>query len=387
MGSYYTLHVGSTEVLSGKNYLSPDLLVPFQSTDVRKVRGDCETDGHDGLEVYALEASAAVVGRRLDILGFTMVAASDAYSLGLQQQVDSGADYEWPRDLRAWQLDVVAKAATYQAMPLEDRLRSGDLIWEEHLLGFPEGDVLTVLRALVEASGPGAAVRLDLTDMVGGGWVDPDDENLCDVDERVPVVVLTEGKSDARLLRLALDTLFPDYADFVRFLDYDFAKAAGGVSEVVRFVKMFAGSGIQNRIVALFDNDTAGHQALGELGSLPPNVFPMCLPSMSQFESYPTVGPDGPGMSEVDRRACSLELYLGREALTDASGNFRPVRWTGFNEKLGRYHGEIAGKGDVQAKFEGILREVGASPEQRSKYDFAGIEMVFDAMFAALASR
>jgi hypothetical protein len=244
-----------------------------------------------------------------------------------------------------------------------------------------------VVRALVDASEANVSITFDLSHLVTGGYLDEDCAELWEVDPRVPVVVLTEGKSDARLLRRALDTLLPEYADFIRFLDYDFARGAGGVGEVVRFVKMFAGSGIQNRIVALFDNDTAGHQALGDLGSLPKNVIPMCLPSMDHFKNYPAIGPDGPGISEVDGRACSLELYLGREALTDTTGRLRPVRWTGFNEKLGRYQGEIVGKADVQTKFEEVLRVVRASPEERSKYDLAGVEMVFKAMFAALASR
>ena len=372
----FVLSVGGTQVLYGTNRFDSDLLVPFQKSDV--VCGDDD--------FFGPRSSTSVVARRLDILGFTLPAAETAYARGLRTYKEKFPGYPWPPNLAAWQRGVSSQAARIEALgpyqPVDDQL----FVWEETLLGFPGGSLWIVVRALVDALGPDDSVSLDLTELAAGGYLE-EGADLWDEFERTPVVVLTEGKSDARLLRLALDTLLPDYADFIRFLDYDFARAAGGVGEVVRFVKMFAGSGIQNRIVALFDNDTAGRQALGDLGPLPGNVFPMCLPSVDRFKNYPALGPDGPGMSDVDGRACSLELYLGREALTDTTGNLRPVRWTAFNEKLGRYQGEIPGKGDVQAKFEEILRVIAASPEQRSKYDLAGVEMVFGAMFDALASR
>lgn len=387
MGSYFTLHVGSTEILTGKNYLSPDILVPFQAADVRVMEANVEIDGYEGMASYVLQASAGVIARRLDLLGFTMAVANDAYSTGLSQEEGADDDYEWPADLQAWQADVFARAARHEATSSQGRVIAGHWVWEEHFLGFPNADFLTVLGALVDAADQLEVVKLDLTDMIEGGYLEPDPIELCRVDERVPVVVLTEGKSDARLLHLVLDVLFSEYAAFVRFLDYDFARAAGGTGEVVRFVKMFAGSGIKNRVVALFDNDTAGHQALAELGQLPDNVFAMSLPSLPMFRAFPSTGPDGHGASDVDGRACSLELYLGRDALTGPDGRLRPVRWTGFNEKLGQYQGEISSKGEVQKRFEEILACVRADPSERTKYDFAGIEAIFDAMFRVLAGR
>jgi hypothetical protein len=260
-------------------------------------------------------------------------------------------------------------------------------VWDEIPLGFPGGDLWHSVRALVDASSPNTSVTLELSHLVSGGFVHEDGAEFWVPDPRIPVVVLTEGKSDARLLRLALNTLLPEYAAYLRFLDYDFARAAGGVGEVVRFVKMFAGSGITNRIVALFDNDTAGHQALNELGRLPANVFPICLPSRSEFRHYPSIGPDSEGVSDIDGQACSLELYLGREVLSDSNGRLRPVRWTGYNEKLGRCQGEVSAKSEVQSRFEEIVTLVRQEPRERERYDFSSVEAIFDAMFSALASR
>lgn len=382
--------VGDTEVIWGSNHFDSELLLPFQSGDFQRA-----VDG-GGDEIFSLQASARVVACRLDLLGFTMPAAARAYAEGVPAWPFHDV---FPQDLKAWQQTVVgrdarirarqeARCTSFPAGPISEQESHEDLLWEDTILGFPNGDFLTVLRALVDAASPDTIVRFDLTDLVGGGYVEDDGSDLWSVpDGRVPVVVLTEGKSDARLLKESLDTLLPEYASYLRFLDYDFARAAGGVGEVVRFVRMFAGSGIKNRVIALFDNDAAGQQAFQELGVLSGNVVTMCLPKLPLFESYPSIGPDGPGMSNVDGRACSLELYLGRHALTAADGNLRPVRWTAFNEKLGRYQGEVSGKREVQDAFEEILGLVRSDPARRADYDFSGVEAIFEAMFAALASR
>lgn len=395
MSSPYTFRVGDFLIVHGTRDPDPELLVPFQPSDLK--------DRYDAEELFfGFEAPASIVARRLDILGFTIPAAAKAYSDGLTHYRKEYGEFPWPCELSEWQATVSSRAERIAA--LESRVApAGDfewdetvtedpafierMVWSETLLGFPGGDIWHVVRALLGTLNGDTRICYDLTDTLGGGYVQREGTGLWSVDPRVPVVILTEGKSDARLLRLALDTLFPDFADYFRFLDYDFAKAAGGVGEVVRFVKMFAGSGITNRIVALFDNDAAGHQALSELGSVPANVFPMCLPSLEAFKNYPTLGPDGTSMSSIDGRACSLEMYLGPDALKDEAGNLRPVRWTGYNERIGRYHGEISGKGQVQAAFENILGIVRRDPAERAKYDLAAIEAVFEAIFSKLASR
>jgi hypothetical protein len=240
----------------------------------------------------------------------------------------------------------------------------------------------------LEQHPPDVLVTLDITQLVEGEY----ESNEAEPDHfigRVPTIVLTEGRSDARILREVVNVLFPEYGDFLSFIDYETANPRGGTDELVQFVKMFVGCGIKNRIVVLFDNDAAGHDALARLGKeLPPNVFPMCLPPMQTFGTYPTLGPDGLTTSDIDGRACSLELYLGRDALTDpATGGLRPVRWAGFAERIGRYQGQITGKGQVQDRFLAMLAEIRDDPTKRGQFDLVGVEAVFEAVIAALAAR
>ncbi len=402
MSSPFELTVGTTRVLYGQSYLDKELFLPFQRGDLR-----CR-DVDDDSGYLHLEASGRVVGRRLDLLGFTMPAAEKAYSDALGEararfdrhvellgsvatQDESLRDrdlrYEWPLTVKEWQKTVVSIAArVHDPARAFSEWSPERSVWGDLLLGFPGGGLWDVLRALVDAY-PDDPVRLDLTDLARSGYLAEDGSDIATDASKEPLIILTEGKSDARILRAVIDTLFQDYMEFIRFIDYEFARSAGGVAEVVRFVRMFAGSGIKNRIAAVFDNDTAGHEALAQLGGLPLNVFPMCLPPREMFKLYPTEGPDGEGRSDINGRACSLELYLGRHSLTDAFRGECPVRWTSFIDKMNRYQGEVRDKGGVKERFEASLKDVQGNPARRDAYDFSGVEAVFEAILKTVSSR
>src|SRR6185369_10421603 len=71
------------------------------------------------------------------------------------------------------------------------------------------------------------------------------------------ILVLTEGSSDTRILRETLDVLFPHVKEFLSFLDYDQFAVAGGAGNLLNLLRGFAGAGVSNRVLALFDNDAA----------------------------------------------------------------------------------------------------------------------------------
>lgn len=110
-----------------------------------------------------------------------------------------------------------------------------------------------------------------------------------------------------------------------------------------------------------------------------------CLPTLPWFASYPTDGPDGRAMSDIDGRACALELYLGKEASIDEKGQLRPVRWGGFNDKMARYQGQIVGKGEIRKRFEEALAHVRLGQTENEHFDFTGVEAIFDRVFDVLA--
>jgi hypothetical protein len=80
--------------------------------------------------------------------------------------------------------------------------------------------------------------------------------------ERSMKDILTEGVTDRRVLEASLKLLYPHLAEYYAFMDFDGANAPGGAGQLVNTVKAFAGAGIANRVIALFDNDTAARSAL-----------------------------------------------------------------------------------------------------------------------------
>lgn len=398
MGSYYELAVGDFVVDTGKNYVPDHVIIPFQEKDL-----DTETGRSDDCEPYVYRATARTVARRLDLLGYTARAAKRAYVEGYAgleewQHKYVPADLASSTGFETWcSLARQALAAAREKNHLvvheveDERLKfmlgGSDKYVEDNYLGFVRAHPLSVLRAVLSLVTEEEPVTLDLTDLVAGGWVKED--GLHDGEEKEPVIVLTEGKSDSRLLRSTLDVLAPEFGKYISFIDFETANAKGGTDELVQFVRMFIGCGIRNRIVVLFDNDAAGHEALQRLleAKLPAHVFAMTLPPLESARAYPTLGPEGPSTADINGRACSLELYLGQDVLLDRDGKLLPVRWTGFNDKLQRYQGQVTNKSAVQKRFDEKLTQATRDGSLQSTLDFAGVTTIFDAIFSAVGER
>jgi hypothetical protein len=50
---------------------------------------------------------------------------------------------------------------------------------------------------------------------------------------------------------------------------------------------------------------------------------------------------------DVNRLACSLEMYLGEDVLRMKTGDLMPVQWKGYMSGIQAYQGEILDKTDV----------------------------------------
>lgn len=167
------------------------------------------------------------------------------------------------------------------------------------------------------------------------------------------ILVLTEGKSDVRIIKTGLELLYPDLADMFSFVDFEGFRIEGGASPLARMVKSFAGVPQATRIVAVFDNDAAGYEALNSLSSLklPNNMRLISLPDIDLCVRYPTIGPEGLREMNVNGSAGTIELFLGREALSDSAGHLLPIRWSQWNKQAGRYQGSIEHKTEVEQRF------------------------------------
>jgi hypothetical protein len=259
----------------------------------------------------------------------------------------------------------------------------------------PAVDRRFAIRLVLEALPDEEVVEYDLTDLVAGGWVETP-ELLIEESQRLltaeaivadRVIVLTEGSSDKWILQAAVEILAPHLADYFSFMDFEGARIAGGAAALAATVKAFVGAGILNRVVAVFDNDTAAAEALRSLSkvALPSNFAVIQYPDTPFLMNYPTLGPTGIVSANVNGVAGSIELYLGPDSLRSETGSYEPVQWRGYNDALQRYQGEVQHKARIHDRFREKVARARATPDQIVLADWASLLDVVARLKAAFA--
>lgn len=218
-----------------------------------------------------------------------------------------------------------------------------------------------VICALLEAFPGVREVSLDISDLIAGGFVEPG-ARICDEGRDPdrqwrsilqPAVVIAEGSTDITVLKRSLQSLYPYLTDYFAFFDHNDLSVDGGASDLVKFVRAFAAARINTGIIAIFDNDSAGLEALNSLArlSLPSNIRVTRLPDIELARRYPTIGPQGEHELDMNGKAASIELYLGRHNFTNDDGTLMPVVWGSYLSGIGQYQGEIRNKKSILARF------------------------------------
>jgi hypothetical protein len=415
MGSYGELFVDGVTVGSMKNGVPTELCAVFSDSMLRRRKAkaqdyysDPDLPDDELVDVYELVAPGRTIADRLDLLGFDQACALTDLDEALE---DARARYASPlyqirvKEVQAIARDELVHLDGYTAVDWirdfrvaaphhpdsGDRFVPGSRSWLFH---YVEGlDERIVLRAIL-LSLPDSEVRLDITDLVGGGWLDQP-EGLCsqglaamraDAAAHAPIIVVTEGRTDIEVLQPALDLLYPHLADLIRFMDYA-ERPEGGAGALVRTVRAFAAAGVANRVVALFDNDTAATDALRnfDIKELPARIRVLRYPQLELAADYPTLGPataDAPAghlaNADVNGLAGSIELYLGRDVLTDPDGVLRPVQWRTYVAAAHQYQGEIVGKDAVHEAYRAKVTAARMDPGRITTQDWSGVRAILD---------
>jgi hypothetical protein len=444
MGSWATFYVAGYAVSHMKSYVDPVVMTVFGRDDrniyLRKrsegppSRGWDETDDEEET-AYEYRSTAREVAQRLDLMGFTLREAEERFADGIKysaEAVETWADYEaeltrvsgklgnaarhlesqraHARFLRSLEFgmwhDAVRKVVMggYDVNLCQRKEQSNEpsdpvLEYvlserdEELPFGFPyanEIDLRTIVRVLLSVVDPEAEVVLDYTDLLEGGWYSPEDhprdlalgELQGEYVASEPLIVLTEGSTDAEVLSRTLEVRYPHLKDYVLFPDFHGSNAEGGTGRLANLVKGFAGSGVANRVLALFDNDAAGLDAIRVLDrtTLPDNLRVLSLPRLEYARNYPTIGPQGTAEVDINGSACSLELYFGRDILGNDEGELTPVEWRSRVPSLNRYQGSVIGKAALRSKY---LDMLSSSHDVRAEHDWEPMDLVFSVIFGA----
>lgn len=425
MGSYAECWLGSIYVGSTKNDIDDSILQLFRATDKRHSRCATKDWPHPGrrwvsqsepdeeVDVVYYSAPAWVVKERLELKGYTLPTAKAALMESVRAEVkgysERRTDHPELEKYYASQLRVLGSLDIDKWMDaLRAIKRRGPQSWEtkrpfgepdenleDYMLrtdwyGYSGVDFYVPLRLALEVCDAEDNLVYDLTELVNGGYFRSNDDFVKFATEFFAVehrsnsktIILTEGSSDSWIISDSLKLLYAHLADYFTFMDFELTKMEGGSAHLARIVKAFAGAGIVNKILAVFDNDTAGKEAIQSLGTqLPANLRAVQLPPLDALRSYPTEGPTGCVAMDVNGLAGSIELYLGADVLCE-NGKPIPVQWKSYSATLGQYHGEVRDKAGIQRRFKSKLRafEKGTSTENA---DWSGVRAILAAIFSA----
>jgi hypothetical protein len=143
------------------------------------------------------------------------------------------------------------------------------------------------------------------------------------------------------------------------------------------------------RVVAIFDNDTVGQEAIRSLRQikLPGNISVLTLPDFRELRKYPTIGPSGRKAMNVNGSAASIELYLGEDVLRE-NGKLLPVQWTGYIPNMGKYQGSLLGadKDKIQKRFKDKLEKAKDRINLTQNENWAGLCAIMSRIFSAFHS-
>jgi hypothetical protein len=379
------------------------------------IRSIVEDDEEYEDVVVEYKAEAKVVKQRLDIMGFSIKNVIVDFEsmrankiLELTEYVAESPEGYWQEELTLYQTStfenylkafkVIIDSKIHPAYYLQKNPDSSKLIqsilsndYEGFYWAFPCSDIRCFFRAVIEIAPEESIVRQDISELVSSGYYELDD-NVCEnalheltsaYPSNSKIIVLTEGKTDKEVLEQSLKLLYPHLHEYYSFMDFSFLPP-GGAGNLVNLLKSFSGAGITNKVLALFDNDTAAFSATQSLKSiqLPDNIRVLHYPNIDLAQNYQTIGPNGSSTQDINGLACSIELYFGEDILME-NGKLTPIQWKILDNRINKYQGEIQNKDQLQEKFMNKLKNCQRNPSSMNSEDWKDINKILTCIFTA----
>lgn len=420
MGTVIALAVGGIEVDWAKNGRGDDHGFLFQQDDRKRLPSDqinydgvCSEDPELADMEMAFAKNLGDLRLRLELLGFRMADVEREYrrvaTACLQRRVRlnrslSRHGFDRSLDLMAFG-EFKAFVEAHPIAELDDSyhdhtertMAMGRFGEDTETRRIPDGPVdaaswhserscfgsligilhpYSVLRLLAESEkNRREQVTWQYGPLVDAGWASKR-EFVPNARRNQTFLIVTEGSSDAHILRHALSLLRPEIVDFFRFVDMREGYPFSGAGNLVRFAQGLSKIDVHNQIVFLLDNDCEGVKACQEIErlSLHRNMRALVLPELGELRSFRARGPDGVRVADINGRAAAIECYL------DLEGPGLPlaeVVWTSYKREVGSYQGALENK-EIYAK---AFLGVNSMSLRTSGYDVSKIEAVLDAVF------
>jgi hypothetical protein len=417
MGTSHQLIVAGNSIYSMKFEVEPWLMSIFRESDKHVfTRKSSEAVGwyHSGDDydetAYVYSNTISNIKQRLDVMGFSLNKIREEFNSIVQEQIENVEGRRAQRDLP--DLDVLKKYTfddwltafkiILGSSPEDSSIINASSLAEyisspmsEGLDTFPANNFLSYLRIYLEACPKNDdLVYLDITYLVENNFYYPEDK-ICEsaleslraeYSAYQKIIVLTEGSIDSLILNRSLQLLYPHIYEYYSFMDFDVSNAAGGANILANSLKSFIGSGISNRVLALFDNDTAARVSVKALQTIdiPNNIKVLHYPYLDFAKMYPTIGPSGESEVDINGLAGGIELYLGLDVLT-IQGSLSPIQWKGYDDSLREYQGEIQNKKSIQKAFFDKLQKCTDDPRQIENTDWSSMRLIFHTIFSSFS--
>lgn len=356
MGSYADLRLGKLEVAWSKNEFLLSHNDLFQENCLKSKQYDGSSNDRPK-EWYELRLE--LVKDRLELLGYTIEYAKKEFDNPSPFSDDDPLELSFNEVLDILKTVDVNKVTN----EFSENLKPG-LFAPEHVqklieasrnmeYAFDHWD----LSALLENFSPYSQLRVlaespknlklpviwDFDEVVRNGWIE---RNAITHGAGNKFLIVTEGTSDSKILRKAIDLLRPHINDFFYFVDMEVGYPFTGTGNLFNFVKGLSSINIKNDVLVVFDNDVEGVQAMNrclEL-ELPRNLRIIKLPNLEEFATFSTIGPNSEALSDINGKAGSIECYLD-------IGDEAKIRWTNFREDAQSYHGSLIFKDRYKRDF------------------------------------
>lgn len=408
MGSYCSLYIKGLDVYAIKNRVNKNHLALFSPNEI--VDTNINEDGEERRSII-LRTTALKAKKRLHILGYNLERAIDYFNKGIAYEKEKCLDfYERNEEIDYFHditfekytsslrnifdnnVDVFDKAL-YDLYPdlisnkyskhILEKLKTGyylshtiyDDIWEDEEEFIDEIiDICICLHCVNDDD----SVELDLSDVVESGWIDLSKVFDFYENEISKTVIITEGKTDIDVLERSIEFLFLDYSHLFTFFDFKTYRADGGASYLVKLLKSFSAAKISNKIIAIFDNDSAAINELQQLENMEllDTIKILKLPELDFCNNYPTLGPAGLSYLNVNGLAVGIEMFFGEDIIKE-DGEYYPVIWNGYISRISKYQGVIDNKDKINKRMKDKLRNIDA------EHDWEPLKKLWEHIFNA----
>ena len=385
MGSMITLGIGKMELDWGKNNMFHNHSCLFQKEDIKMVPyyySDDDIEYRKGLS-----KNIKSVMRRLDLLGYSLHDIEEIFNEDLKRiseldnisiPISFNDYYNTIKNIDINSINMTSEEYDYNYDSGEYAQKC--VISEINKLCTLSEYEYYYIREFLQNLHPYITLRIlsenkknhnlnvicRYADVVENGWV-LEEDIIPKLNTQEKILIVTEGSSDTDIIKKCIELLYSDVADFFDFIDMEKNYPFTGTGNLKNFVKGLSKINILNKILVILDNDTAGKSVYNDIKKidLPNNLKIITLPKYKDFDNFKCKGPQGNSIENINGKAVSIECFLDHSSIDDEIY----VRWTGFNDKLMQYQGNIEPKNLLIKSFHQYYKQ---------DYDFTKLKYLID---------